>query len=206
MSDSTTNNEEVQRWFKDMGDSTHILNYNLNENSNIIDLGGYTGIWAQFMIDKYNPNVYILEPVFNFYSGMVSKFSDNNKVRLMNVGIGVKNENGILYLSNDGTSSNLTKGKSIDVKFNDFKTILEVWNLASVDLLQMNIEGDEYSVLENLIETGYINKIKNIQVQFHLGIEDANERRNKIRENLIFNGFKLKFDYKFVWESWYKIN
>jgi FkbM family methyltransferase len=205
MSNLTLNNVEIQRWFSDMGDNTHILNYDLNENSNVIDLGGYTGVWGQLIIEKYNPNLFILEPVFSFYSGMVSKFSNNNKVHLMNVGIGTKNEDGIIYLSNDGTSSNLSTGETINVKFNTFETILENWSLSEIDLLQMNIEGDEYIVLEHMIETSYINKIKNIQIQFHLGIDNAVEKRDKIREKLISNGFKIKYDYPFVWESWTKI-
>jgi len=58
--------------------------------------------------------------------------------------------------------------------------------------------------LENMLETGSINKFKNIQIQFHMGIEGDVERRNKIRAGLQNNGFKNKFDYPFVWESWYK--
>lgn len=196
---------ELQRWRKDDGDKTHILDYDLNKNSVVIDLGGYTGVWGQLMIEKYNPNLYILEPVFSFYSGMVSKFSKNSKVRLMNVGIGTKNKDGLIYLSNDSTSSNIGAGESIKVKFNTFETILESWNLHEVDLLQMNIEGDEYPILEHMIETGYINRIKNIQIQFHLGIDNAVERRDKIREKLTLNGFKIKYDYPFVWEAWTKI-
>ena len=49
-----------------------------------------------------------------------------------------------------------------------------------------------------------INKFKNIQIQFHLGIENDKERRNEIQKNLILKGFKNKFDYPFVWESWEK--
>jgi FkbM family methyltransferase len=204
MNNITLNRESLARWFRDNGDYTHNINYNLNENSCIIDLGGYTGVWAQQMIEKYNPNVYILEPVTKFYDGMVSKFSDNNKVHLMNIGISTKNENGVIYLSNDGTSSNLTDGESITVKFNTVETILENWGLDEVDLLQMNIEGDEYPVLEHMLKTGNINKFKNIQIQFHLGIDNAIERRDKILGGLKSNGFKLKFNYPFVWESWTK--
>ena len=51
------NKDEITKWFKDNGDYTHNLNYNLDENSVIMDLGGYTGVWAQQMIEKYNPNV-----------------------------------------------------------------------------------------------------------------------------------------------------
>jgi FkbM family methyltransferase len=196
------NSDEIIKWFRDNGDYTHNITYNLTENSVIMDLGGYTGVWAQQMIDKYNPNVYILEPVTSFYEGMVTKFSNNTKVHLMNIGIGVEDKEGVIFMSGDGTSSNLTNGKSINVKFNTINNVLEKWGLNEVDLIQINIEGDEYQLLEHMLHNGSINKFKNIQVQFHLGIENDVERRNKIKDGLIANGFKNNFDYPFVWESW----
>lgn len=199
-----SNNLEVSRWFADNGDNTHNLNYNLNENSIIIDLGGYTGVWAEQMIQKYNPNVYLVEPVTKFYEIMASKFSNNNKVHLMNVGIGTEDKDGIIFMGGDGTSSNLANGESINVRFNTINTVLEKWGLNEVDLIQINIEGDEYALLEQMLETGSINKFKNIQVQFHLGIENDVKRRDKIRNGLTENGFKIKFDYPFVWEAWGK--
>jgi hypothetical protein len=199
-----TNSEEITKWFRDNGDYTHNINYELTENSVIMDLGGYTGVWAQQMIDKYNPNVYILEPVTNFYEGMVARFSNNDKVRLMNVGVGLEDKYGLIFMGGDGTSSNLINGESINVRFNTIDNVLEKWNLNEVDLIQINIEGDEYPLLEHMLLNGSINKFNNIQVQFHLGIENDIERRNKIRDGLIENGFKNKFDYPFVWESWGK--
>jgi len=199
-----TNSGEITKWFRDNGDYTHNITYNLTENSVIMDLGGYTGVWAQQMIEKYNPNVYILEPVTNFYKGMVTRFSNNDKVRLMNVGIGVEDKDGVIFMSGDGTSSNLTDGELINVRFNKIDTVLEKWGLSEVDLIQINIEGDEYPLLEHMLQTGSINKFKNIQIQFHLGIENDIERRNKIRDGLIANGFTNNFDYPFVWESWGK--
>jgi FkbM family methyltransferase len=198
------NNKELTKWFSDNGDYTHNINYNLTEDSNIIDLGGYIGVWAQQMIDKYNPNIYILEPVPDFYEEMVTKFSNNNKVHLMNVGIGVEDKDGFIFMNGDGTSSNLSDGESIKVRFNTIDTVLEKWGLNEIDLIQINIEGDEYPLLEHMLSTGSINKFKNIQVQFHLGIENDVERRNKIRDGLKKNNFKINFDYPFVWESWAK--
>ena len=199
-----TNSGEITKWFADNGDYTHNITYNLTDKSVIMDLGGYTGVWAQQMIDKYNPNVYILEPVTKFYEGMVNKFSNNSKVHLMNVGIGTEDKDGFIFMSGDATSSNLANGESISVKFNSIDTILGKWGLNEVDLIQINIEGDEYPLLEHMLETGSINKFKNIQVQFHLGIENDVERREKIRDGLVKNGFKNNFDYPFVWESWGK--
>ena len=55
-------------WFKDNGNFTHALNYTLNENSVVVDLGGYHGIWANQIIQKYNPFVYLFEPIPEFYN------------------------------------------------------------------------------------------------------------------------------------------
>jgi FkbM family methyltransferase len=135
---------------------------------------------------------------------MVDKFNTNNKVHLLNVGISTNNKTDKLFMSGDGTSSKLKVGESIDVKFNDIETILNTWVLDSVDLIQMNIEGDEYSVLESMISNGFINKFKNVQVQFHLGVENDMERRSEIHKGFVKNGFKIKFNYPFVWECWTK--
>lgn len=200
----TLNKQEIGRWFRDNGDNTHNLNYELNEDSIVMDLGGYTGVWVQQIIDKYNPNVYVIEPLPEFYNGLVDRFSDNNKVKLLNVGVSTKNEDGVIYLSGDGSSSNLTNGEAVNVTFKTMSTLLDQWGLDTVDLIQINIEGDEYPLLEHMIEDGSITKFKNIQVQFHLGIEGDVGRRDSIRQGLIDNGFKNKFDYAFVWESWVK--
>lgn len=198
------NSVEIKRWFADRGDYTHNITYELNENSIIMDLGGYTGVWAKQMIDKYNPNVYILEPIPKFYNIMVDKFKDNDKVHLLNIGVGVKNEKSQIFLNGDATSSNIKNGNPVDVTFKNMETILNELGLNNVDLLQINIEGDEYLLLDNIIENGLVNKFKNIQIQFHLSVDNAVEKRNKIREGFKKNNFKLKFDYPFVWESWYK--
>lgn len=204
MTNLKLNPQAINEWFRDRGDYTHNINYDLDENSIIMDLGGYTGVWAQQMIEKYNPHVYIVEPVTEFYNILTEKFSNNNKVRSINVGVSYEKTNDIIYLKDDATSSNIKDGREINVKFLKIEKLLEIWNLQKVDLIQINIEGDEYSLLEHMIINGSVNKFSNIQVQFHLGIENDVERRIKIREGLVSNGFKNKFDYPFVWESWYK--
>lgn len=201
----TLNSISLSKWIANDGDNTHNITYELNENSKIMDLGGYNGVWAQQMIEKYNPYVYIVEPVNSFYENMSNKFLNNKKVKLLNVGVGVEDKDGIIYMNGDSTSSKLSDGKSVNVKFNTIESILKHFNIDNVDLLQINIEGDEYSILEKMLKTGTINKIKSIQIQFHLGVGDEIQRRGKIRDGLVKNNFKINFDYPFVWESWSKI-
>jgi FkbM family methyltransferase len=197
---------EIDKWVKDRGDHTHNITYDLNENSVVMDLGGYTGVWGKQIINKYNPNMYILEPIGQFYNFMVDKFSSNNKVHLMNAGVSTENKSGKLFVSTDASSSTFNSHReAVEAKFYNMETILNKWNLNVVDLVQINIEGDEYPLLEDMLKTGIINKFKNIQIQYHLGIEGDRERRDKIRKGLEENGFKEKFNYAFVWESWYKL-
>jgi hypothetical protein len=64
------------------------------------------------------------------------------------------------------------------------------------------LEGEEFPLLENMIDTGSILKFNNIQVQFHTFIEDALEKRNNIQKGLEKNNFKKLYDYPFVFEAW----
>lgn len=193
---------QLSRWWQDDGDHTHIFNYNLNKDSVVLDLGGYVGIWAQQVADKFECNIYAIEPLTQFYDIMVKKFESDPKIHLLNVGVAPSNKNDFIYLGGDSTSSNLEIGTKVEVEFRTISRILDEWGLTEVDLLQMNIEGDEYPMLESMLKDGSIDRFKNIQVQFHLGIENDVDRHYEICQALEDRGFKSKFSYPFVWEGW----
>lgn len=201
----------LNQWFADNGDYTHNINYELNNDSVVIDLGGYYGLWIDEILKKNNPNIpniILVEPVPEFYNHLVTKYENYEKIKVMNVGVSTdKNETTkTLYVSSDGSSTNfnINVKSVIQIKTMPIDKILSDNNINQVDLLQINIEGDEYGLMEYMIESNTIDKFKNIQIQFHLGIDNDIERRNIIQKNLVSKGFKNKFDYPFVWESWEK--
>ena len=203
--------KSLNQWFADNGDYTHNINYELNDNSIVIDLGGYHGLWIDEILKKNNPyipNIILVEPVPEFYNHLVTKYENYKKIKVMNVGVSTdKNEaTKTLYVSSDGSSTNfnINVKSVIQIKTMPIDKILSDNNINQVDLLQINIEGDEYGLMEYMIESNTIDKFKNIQIQFHLGIDNDIERRNIIQKNLVSKGFKNKFDYPFVWESWEK--
>ena len=201
----------LNQWFADNGDYTHNINYELNNDSVVIDLGGYYVLWIDEILKKNNPNIpniILVEPVPEFYNHLVTKYENYEKIKVMNVGVSTdKNEaTKTLYVSSDGSSTNfnINVKSVIQIKTMPIDKILSDNNINQVDLLQINIEGDEYGLMEYMIESNTIDKFKNIQIQFHLGIDNDIERRNIIQKNLVSKGFKNKFDYPFVWESWEK--
>jgi len=199
----------IHKWFADNGDYTHNINYELNDDSVVIDLGGYHGLWVDEILKKNNPhipNIILVEPVPEFYNHLVTKYKNYEKIKVMNVGVSTDGNNTTktLYLSNDGSSTNFNTHTSIQIETLPIDKILSDNYINQVDLLQINIEGDEYGLMEYMIESDIIDKFKNIQIQFHLGITNDVERRDNIQKNLISKGFKNKFNYPFVWESWEK--
>ena len=83
---------------------------------------------------------------------------------------------------------------------------MNYYSLNHIDLMQINIEGDEYDILEHWLKTGIINKIKILQIQFHNfpEIENHISRRKNIQLELKKNGYKLKYCFQWVWEAWEK--
>jgi hypothetical protein len=67
--------------------------------------------------------------------------------------------------------------------------------------MKINIEGAEFAVLSDLISSGLISKIENIQVQFHEFFQNSWKLRDQIRLEL-GKTHQESWNYPFVWESW----
>ena len=132
------------------------------------------------------------------------KFQTNDKVQIIQSGI--SNYNGVSHLYLQRMIQAISKYDktdnvvSIDVQTPD--NILKLIPRDVIDILQINIEGEEYNVLESMIDTRCISRIKYLQIQFHKIFNDSVERRNNIHAKLKELGFELKWNYEFIWESW----
>lgn len=195
--------QDFDKWFMDDGDSTHSINHQLDENSFVMDLGGYTGIWSQKIIDKYNCNVFIIEPVKEFHNILLDKYRHNPKVHILNVGVSTEDCLGGIHIDGDRTSTNINQGVFQEVEFNTLNTIMNKFKIDKIDLLQINIEGDEYKLLEYLHNNlELFRSIKKYQIQFHTNVDNCEIRRGIIQQNFINNGYEKTYDYPFIWECW----
>lgn len=193
--------------------------YDLNEESVVVDIGGYRGAFSQEMVDRYNPYVYIFEPVREAYEACVRRFSKNPKVFVFNQGL--MNTTGIEVIARQGQNSSLFRGGSgqesleIDptygaacpeeIKLVDASHAIDsiIAKRGQIDLMSLNCEGGEFLILPRLIQTEQIKQVKNVQVQFHRFVPNADTRRHDIQQELA-KTHKKKFDYPWVWESWTK--
>jgi len=197
----------IKKWFEDNGDNTHSINHELTENSIVIDLGGYYGVWADKIFAKYNCNLYLVEPINEFYNFLIEKYKNNKKFSIIDVGVSNIDIEKEMFKNDNGSSIYLKSDTIEKVKFLTFNNILDKFDLLNkdIDLLQINIEGEEYNLLYYLIENQLIKKIKKIQVQYHIIDDYSEEKRNLISKKLKENGFVLEWEYPWVWEAWKQI-
>ena len=195
------NYDAHRKWVIADGDKTHRLNYDLNSDSVVIDAGGYHGEWSNDIYKLYNSNLFILEPINKYYNDISSKFSGNDKIKVLNYGLSEKECEIEINLDNDSSSIFKPGVGTEKINVTTIDKFLEENNISYINLFKINIEGAEYELLEDILSKGIQNKIENIQVQFHVFINDCESRRNKIRE-LLSETHECTYNYDFIWENW----
>jgi len=192
----------VNRWRKDNGEKFR-YQYNLNQNSTVFDLGGYAGQWTNDIYSKYNCNIFVFEPVETFFKKIEKRFKNNNKIKVFNFGLSNEDKEEEISIKDDASSLYVKGEKTSKIILKKASDFLNKNNLGKIDLMKINIEGGEYDLMEDIISSGIINQINNIQVQFHHFIDNAEERMKKIQKELE-KTHHLTYQYKFVWENWEK--
>ncbi|WP_452596486.1 FkbM family methyltransferase [Pontimicrobium sp. MEBiC01747] len=194
--------ERCVPWFKAKGDETLRLNYPLNKDSVVFDLGGYKGEFAASIYNKYQSVIHVFEPVPSFYNIIEKAFADNDKVTAYKYGLAGKDGDMQISSTDDSSSVYITKGASQIIALKSIVNFIKTNDIDCVDLIKINIEGGEYEVLEALLDNNMISIFKNIQVQFHdFIIENARERMEAIQKRLTAT-HELTYQYDFVWENW----
>ena len=202
-----TPKERVLKRFDDDNGKKRIVEYSeLDESSLIIDVGGYIGDFTAEISARYGCLIYVFEPVPAFARELRARFEKNKKINIQEIGLGSQTVKESIIC--DGDASSLYKGKEtksesgIDVSIIDVVEWFDINRIENVSLMAINAEGEEYPLLDRLIESGYISKIENLLVQFHdIYQKDAEERMNRIQRELLKTDRPV-FQYKFVWERW----
>jgi FkbM family methyltransferase len=191
----------VALWFEHQGDKTLRVDYDLGEGSLVFDLGGYEGQWASDIFSRYCCTVHVFEPVEGYAEKIERRFAKNRKIVVHRHGLASENETVKIAVSRDGSSIFKSAEEVTDcvlVKASDFMRDNAV---SKIDLMKINIEGGEYDLLEHLIDSGFVKNIKDIQVQFHDFVPDAEPRMSRIQRELEKTHY-LTYQYRFVWENW----
>jgi len=171
----------------------------LNSKSNVIILGGYLGNSAQMIFNEYHSNIKIFEPIKDFASACEKVFLNVEQVQVINMAASDHSGSIEMYIDTDSTGTYST-GKAVAVECISFSEYLTSTDQI-FDLVEMNIEGGEYIVLEELIKNNALRYSKNWLIQFHENDSSHELLRAQFR-NALRDTHELVFSYTWVWELW----
>ena len=69
-----------------------------------------------------------------------------------------------------------------------------------IDLMKINIEGEEFNLLPRLLDSSLVQICRNLQIQFHDFVENSEILRKNMRSELE-KTHHMTYDY-FIWENW----
>jgi FkbM family methyltransferase len=208
---ATERERRVIEWVEGGFDKTLRLDYDLTADALVFDVGGYEGQWTSDIFSRYCCSVHVFEPNKEFAAAIRDRFVRNPKIVVYDFGLGRTSTNQArLYLRGQGSSLFREAGSAPNntartqtVRLVCAADFFADHRIDKVDLMKINIEGGEYDLLEHLIEVGIIDRITNIQVQFHDFVPDAQTRMSTIHQQLR-KTHDITFQSKFVWENWAK--
>lgn len=183
-----------------------LLEYPLERDPVIVDMGAYDGEWAELMRNRYGGTVYAFEPNPTEYAKLLARIGGAPGVHCYPYGLTSEDTEVQLAIAGAGSSvydvcPDYAGAKTVTVALRDVARVFDELRLDRVDLLKVNIEGGEYDLLDRMIEVGLHRRCRCIRVQFHRWFDGASRRRRKIRRRLS-ETHDIEWDYPFVWESW----
>ncbi len=189
-----------RRWKNDGAEELR-YEYDLNTDSVVFDVGGYEGHWAAEIFKIYGSTIHIFEPVKEYADKIKKAFFGNARIIVHQSGLSDKNTSREIVLDDNKSSLFINGSRREKVNLTKASDFILENAIENIDLMKINIEGGEYELMENLVQTGLIKKIKNIQIQFHDFVPHAEARMKKIQTALA-ETHHLTYQYKFVWENW----
>ena len=139
------------KWFAVNGDQTLRVEYPLRTDSIVFDVGGYRGQWAADIRRKSDCTIFIFEPVKQYAEVIRERFRGDPRVIVYSHGLGAADEVRTIWLSDDATSLFRVGEKALDIEIKDVVAFLKIHDIREIDLMNINIEGGEYELLEAIV-------------------------------------------------------
>ena len=190
-------------------------------NFGLVVIGAHSGVWLSSLLDEHKDrNILLVEPVpyniallkentakYNNITIETSAISERNEIKKFYYvkadaveklgkhwasGIGSFDKQHILNHNNKRFLVSETDIEQMDIQYFTFSNLIEKYSISSVDLLQIDVEGAEFDIL-NSINFERI-KIKKIIFEFkHFdGTFEEGPKLKSIKEMLIKFNYQLK--------------
>lgn len=148
---------------------THTLNPNwIDKGSTVLDLGANHGTFSLYLNNHFNCNCYLVEA--NLV--LVNELQQNTNFTVLHAAATGKSGPVTFNIAEVDDASTLNSGGNLSIKSSmtvdglNYMSILKHFNIQSVDVLKIDIEGAEIDFIEGMTDEELL-KIKQITIEFH---------------------------------------
>ena len=148
---------------------------------------------------KYGCKIPAFEPVPEFFEKCAERLAGLGGITLHSYGVSDKRKGAVMYVRGD--SSGLYS-ESARTQYVNLMGIDEALELAGgrADVLKLNCEGEEFAIMEAILEKGLQRQFANIQVQNHTVVEHYENRWEAIREAFL-STHRITWEAPWVWTN-----
>jgi FkbM family methyltransferase len=164
------------------------------KNLTIIDVGANIGLFTYY-IYPFSKVIYSLEPSKIHFETLSEMFRYNNLVKAHPVNLGISNVSGdrVFYNSPNTTSFSLTQlapfiKDTETVQIITLDKFFDIYDLKKVDILKIDIEGEEAKVFSDDKFDKIAPKIKTIFYEWHAW---SGASKDQVKFMLMDRGFKV---------------
>lgn len=174
------------------------VDWPLNENSVVVEVGGYKGRWALQIAGRYHPRLYVFEP--QPWAAQVCREVLGKRAQVLALALGTASGVGVMSeWETDGCS--LIKGDAgYEVAVAEIGGAFHSLGLIHIDLMLMNIEGYEYTLIPHMIKQNIIPQ--RLMVQFHRFADTDGQSTATIFAALAMLGYQIAWSYGDVLTAW----
>lgn len=179
-----------------------VMKFDLVSQPVIFDVGGFQGDWTNEALLRYpNAEVYVFEPVKSFYESIKRRYENRENIKVFNFGLSDQTKSIEISVGGDASSTHRVIGVPEKIRLKNIKEFIEENSIDRVDLIKINIEGEEYPLMKFLVQSDRLTTFKNFLIQFHDFVPDYAEKRRDIQEELL-KKYNQSFNFEMVFEGW----
>jgi FkbM family methyltransferase len=198
-----SHHNEVTRFYADNMFHGYVEGMKMNDTSLILDLGTYKGYTTRLLSNLYKCKIFTFEPMIPFYNEAVKECEMHANITVLPYGLGNSNYNFLMNNSGDATSmfSVIDQTTAVTCKVRDFFEFLREYDMNTIDLLHINIEGAEYDLLDYIFTAQFHLHIRYLIIQFHYQSAE-NDEKIKRYTDILSKTHTCEYNYNYVWTKW----
>lgn len=170
----------------------------LTSESVVVEVGGYKGRWALQIAERYHPRLFVFEP--QPWAAATCKAALGSNAFVQDFALGTMTGPMLMGEWETDGCSLVKDSMEHPVEMIEISRAFRQLTITTIDLMLMNIEGYEYTLLPHMLSKGILPR--RLMVQFHTFADPDGMALAHIHAALEARGYRIVWTYGVMLTAW----